>query len=169
MPFALAGWESPDSRLEWTLACLLGVFGGLGHYLLALAHRYAPVEVLAPFVYQQVIYMALIGYLVFGDVPDPAVWIGAAIVIGSGLYLFSRGSAERGDRLRTWRGLRSRGTAAGSLVARGARGLGRLRARADAGAALVVMRRADQVVLDEVRHAPAHRRAPVPAHAPPGR
>ena len=34
--------------------------------------------------------MALIGYLVFGDVPGAPVWIGAAIVIGSGLYLFYR-------------------------------------------------------------------------------
>jgi drug/metabolite transporter (DMT)-like permease len=34
--------------------------------------------------------MAAFGYLVFGSVPDAAVWIGAAIVIGSGLYLFAR-------------------------------------------------------------------------------
>ena len=90
MPFALAGWEWPDSWREWTVACLLGVFGGLGHYLLALAHRYAPSSVIAPFVYQQVLYMALFGYIVFGDVPGAAVWTGAAIVIGSGLYLFAR-------------------------------------------------------------------------------
>ena len=89
-PFAIATWEAPDTWLEWALACTLGVLGGVGHYLLALAHRYAPSSVIAPFVYQQVIYMALFGYLVFGDVPAPAVWIGAAIVIGSGLYLFAR-------------------------------------------------------------------------------
>ena len=89
-PFALAGWEWPDTALEWTLAFLTGVLGGLGHYLLALAHRYASSAVLAPFVYQQVIYMALFGYVVFGDVPAPAVWVGAAVVIGSGLYLFRR-------------------------------------------------------------------------------
>jgi drug/metabolite transporter (DMT)-like permease len=51
----------------------------LGHYLLALAHRYAPASVIAPFLYQQVIYMALFGYLVFGDVPSPWVWLGAAV------------------------------------------------------------------------------------------
>jgi len=89
-PFALAAWEAPSGWLEWTVACLLGVLGGLGHYLLALAHRYAPASVIAPFLYQQVIYMALFGYLVFGDVPSPGLWLGAAVVIGSGLYLFSR-------------------------------------------------------------------------------
>lgn len=91
-PFAIAAWEMPDTVLEWTLACLMGVLGATGHYLLALAHRYAPSTVIAPFLYQQVFYMALFGYLVFGDVPGAGVWIGAAIVISSGLYLFWRES-----------------------------------------------------------------------------
>jgi drug/metabolite transporter (DMT)-like permease len=89
-PFALAAWEAPDGWLEWTVACLLGLLGGVGHQLLAAAHRYAPSSVIAPFLYQQVIYMALFGYLVFGDVPGAGVWLGAPIVIGSGLYLFAR-------------------------------------------------------------------------------
>jgi drug/metabolite transporter (DMT)-like permease len=91
-PFAIAAWEMPDTVLEWTVACLTGVLGATGHYMLAMAHRYAPSTVIAPFLYQQVFYMALFGYLVFGDVPGPAVWIGAAIVISSGLYLFWRES-----------------------------------------------------------------------------
>jgi drug/metabolite transporter (DMT)-like permease len=93
-PFALAAWQSPDGWLEWTVACLVGVLGGCGHYLLALAHRYAPASVIAPFLYQQVIYMALFGYLVFGDLPSPAVWLGSGVVIASGLYLFARERAR---------------------------------------------------------------------------
>ena len=93
-PFAAAAWQAPAGWLEWTLACLMGALGGLGHYLLAAAHRYAPATVIAPFLYQQVLYMALFGYLVFGDVPAPAVWLGAAIVIASGLYLFARERAR---------------------------------------------------------------------------
>ncbi len=93
-PFAIAGWQSPATGLEWAVLCLLGVLGGTGHYLLALAHRYAPATVIAPFLYQQVIYMALFGYLVFGDVPGAGVWVGAAIVIASGLYLFGRERAR---------------------------------------------------------------------------
>jgi drug/metabolite transporter (DMT)-like permease len=89
-PFALAAWEAPAGWLEWSVACLLGLLGGAGHYLLALAHRYAPSSVIAPFLYQQVIYMAVFGYLVFGDVPGAGVWLGAPIVIASGLYLFTR-------------------------------------------------------------------------------
>lgn len=88
-PFAIAAWQSPQGWLEWSVACLMGALGGLGHYLLALAHRYAPATVIAPFLYQQVLYMALFGYLVFGDVPSAGVWLGAAIVIASGLYPFA--------------------------------------------------------------------------------
>jgi drug/metabolite transporter (DMT)-like permease len=89
-PFAIASWQWPSGVLEWALACALGVLGGFGHYFLALAHRYAPASVIAPFLYQQILYMALFGYLVFGDVPGASVWTGSAIVIASGLYLFSR-------------------------------------------------------------------------------
>ena len=89
-PFSIADWEWPDTWLEWTVACLLGLFGAVGHTLLALAHRYAPASVTAPFLYQQVFYMAIFGYVVFGDVPAPAVWTGALVVVASGLYLFYR-------------------------------------------------------------------------------
>ena len=89
-PLALASWQWPQGWLQWTVACMLGVLGGVGHHLLALAHRYAPASVTAPFLYQQIFYMAAFGYVVFGDVPKPSVWVGATIVIASGLYLFAR-------------------------------------------------------------------------------
>jgi drug/metabolite transporter (DMT)-like permease len=93
-PFALAAWQAPPGWFEWLLLVLMGVFGGTGHHLLAMAHRYAPASTLAPFLYQQILYMALFGYLVFGSVPDRETWIGAGIVVASGLYLFAR--ARRG-------------------------------------------------------------------------
>ena len=86
-PFALVVWQMPASALEWFLVFVTGVAGGLGHYLLALAHRFAPASTLSPFINQQILYMSLLGYLVFGDVPRSAVVIGAAVVIASGLYL----------------------------------------------------------------------------------
>lgn len=89
-PFALAAWQAPPGALQWLILGLIGIAGGLGHYFLALAHRYAPASVLGPFLYQQIVWMVLLGYLVFGDVPDAAVLAGGAIVIGSGLYLLAR-------------------------------------------------------------------------------
>jgi drug/metabolite transporter (DMT)-like permease len=46
--------------------------------------------VLGPFLYQQIIYMSALGWLVFGNVPDSAVVLGACVVVGSGLYLLWR-------------------------------------------------------------------------------
>jgi drug/metabolite transporter (DMT)-like permease len=59
----------------------------LGHTASALAHRYATAAILGPFLYQQIVYMALGGWLVFGQIPDSAVVVGAGIVVLSGLYL----------------------------------------------------------------------------------
>ena len=89
-PFALAAWQAPPGALQWVILVLIGISGGLGHYLLAMAHRYAPASVLAPFLYQQIVWMVLLGYLAFGDVPDAAVVVGAVIVISSGAYLLWR-------------------------------------------------------------------------------
>jgi drug/metabolite transporter (DMT)-like permease len=89
-PFALFVWRTPESALEWVMICVTGIAGGLGHYLLAVAHRFAPASVLAPFLYQQIIWMALLGYVVFGDVPGPALIGGTIVVIASGLYLLVR-------------------------------------------------------------------------------
>ena len=70
------------------LLASLGFWGGLGHWLLILAHRIAPASVLAPFIYFGLIWMSALGFLVFGNVPTWWTLSGAAIVIASGLYLF---------------------------------------------------------------------------------
>jgi drug/metabolite transporter (DMT)-like permease len=89
-PLAYIVWRDPVTATEWAVVMLAGLSGGAGHYLLAVAHRYAPAVVLAPFMYQQILWMTLTGYLVFGDVPGPAVVIGTLVVVASGLYLIYR-------------------------------------------------------------------------------
>ncbi len=86
-PFALAHWKTPEDALSWGLVAVCGLFGGLGHYWVAKAHRYASAATLSPFLYQQIIYMALWGWLLFGQWPDAFVAAGAAIVVASGLSL----------------------------------------------------------------------------------
>lgn len=84
MPFI---WVTPP---DWTVVAgmiAIGIFGSLGHFLLILAHQRAPASTLIPFMYTQLIWMILIGYVAFGDVPDRLTLIGSAIVIASGLYL----------------------------------------------------------------------------------
>lgn len=86
-PFAWVQWQSPPSALHWGLIALCGLMGGLGHLLVAMAHRYATAAVLGPFLYQQILYLTLWGWLVFNQVPDALVVAGAAVVVCSGLYL----------------------------------------------------------------------------------
>ena len=66
---------------------ICGLCGGLGHFMVAQAHRYASAATLGPFLYQQIIYMTLLGWLVFGQVPGLLVVGGAVVVVLSGLYL----------------------------------------------------------------------------------
>ncbi len=80
---------------------MMGIFGFAGHLMLIEAHRLAPASMLAPFIYTQIIWMILLGFIVFGDRPDLWTLIGAAIVIASGLYVFARSApaASRGPHL----------------------------------------------------------------------
>jgi drug/metabolite transporter (DMT)-like permease len=87
---ALAVWHWPENATQWGLLASLGFWGGLGHWLLILAHRSAPAPVLAPFIYLGLIWMSFAGYLIFDNVPTLWTLSGAAIVIVAGLYLLAR-------------------------------------------------------------------------------
>lgn len=87
-------WSTPTEPLMISNMALMGVYGGLGHLLLVMAHRRAPAAVLSPFLYSQIIWMILAGWLMFGQVPNRWTLIGSGIVIASGLYLLSRERAR---------------------------------------------------------------------------
>ena len=89
-PFGLMQWQSPDHWWVWLLFASLGFWGGLGHWIIILAHRLAPAGVLAPYIYLGLVWMSAFGLLIFGDVPTWWTIAGAAIVILAGLYLLAR-------------------------------------------------------------------------------
>ena len=82
-------WTAP-SLGGWLAMMALGVFGGLGHYLLIQAFTLAPASLLAPYSYTAIVWVTITGYLVFGDFPDGWTVLGAAIIIASGIYVFYR-------------------------------------------------------------------------------
>jgi drug/metabolite transporter (DMT)-like permease len=90
LPFALQNWVWPGDTTTMLALVAMGFIGGFGHWLLVLAHRHAPAPILSPFTYVGLPSMTLLGYLVFGDVPDHWTLIGAAIIILAGIYLISR-------------------------------------------------------------------------------
>lgn len=85
-------WVTPTLGWHWALFVGLGVTAAVGHYFLTIAYSQAPAAVVAPFNYVQLIGAAVLGYLVFGDLPDLWTWVGAGVIVGSGLYL---GHVER--------------------------------------------------------------------------
>jgi drug/metabolite transporter (DMT)-like permease len=66
---------------------VLGLLATVGHFILIRAFEFAPATLLAPFVYTQLLWTMLAGYLVFGDFPDGVSILGMAIIVGAGLYL----------------------------------------------------------------------------------
>ena len=79
-------WVWP-SATDWLVLLLLGVLGGAGHGLLVLAYARAPVSLLAPLSYTQLVWTTLAGILVFADWPDAATLLGAAIIAAGGVLV----------------------------------------------------------------------------------
>lgn len=84
LPFV---WQTPHSLRDIAYFCSLGVLGALGHYCVARAMHYAPANIVSPFQYMQLLGSVAVGYLFFGNFPDVVGWIGAAIIVGAGLYI----------------------------------------------------------------------------------
>ena len=89
-PFAFQGWVWPHDTATWFAFAAIGVAGMLGHQLATVAARFAPASVLAPFSYLQIIYASLVSWLVFGQPPTFWIFVGAGIIIASGLYMALR-------------------------------------------------------------------------------
>src|SRR5207237_8683774 len=77
----------PTRPLHAGLFVLIGVLGGLGHFLLIRAHDYAPSSVLSPFMYAQLLTALVLGWVVFGQLPDAIAFAGMAAIAASGLLL----------------------------------------------------------------------------------
>lgn len=90
LPFAFRGWVWPDSIGEWIPFFLIGAMAMIGHQAITLAHRLAPASVLAPFNYSLIVFLTASSWLVFNEPPDVWIFVGAPIVIGSGLYIWLR-------------------------------------------------------------------------------
>jgi len=82
-------WRWPDTT-GWLLLLATGLLGALAHYSLIRALDYAEASRVQPFSYTLLVWVTILGALVFGDFPDRWTLLGAAIVVGSGLYAWYR-------------------------------------------------------------------------------
>ena len=89
--FALLSAVTPTTN-EWILLGGLGLIATIGHLLVVNAFRRAEVGVLAPFQYVEIIGATIYGYIFFNHFPDGITWLGVAIIVSSGVYVFHRES-----------------------------------------------------------------------------
>jgi drug/metabolite transporter (DMT)-like permease len=90
IPVAPFVWVTPEAGWHWLLLAGIGVLGGTGHLTLTLAYRYAEASRVAPVVYSQIVYVTLLGWLIFGALPSGTTIAGTAIIVASGLYIWLR-------------------------------------------------------------------------------
>ena len=95
LPFAFV---MPRTLWDGLLFCSLGMFGGVGHYLIIRAFQLGPAAVIAPLGYVELIGTSTLGYLIFDNFPDLWTWVGAGVIIASGIYVAFRERRRREQR-----------------------------------------------------------------------
>ena len=83
LPFS---WIDPTPKGLFFFA-LIGVTSGIGHFSTIKALEFAPASLLAPFAYIQLLWVSILGVLVFGDFPDTLTLVGIAVVVAGGLLV----------------------------------------------------------------------------------
>jgi drug/metabolite transporter (DMT)-like permease len=81
--------QAHDAR-TWAILAALGLFGGIGQLFLTSALRFAPVSVVVPFDYTQLLWAVLLGWAIWDTHPPATTWAGAAVIVASGLYTLYR-------------------------------------------------------------------------------
>ena len=94
LPFALPNWEWPTPG-QWALFVLSGMLGTAGHLCLTRAFRLADMSIVQPIKFLELVWAAIMGFLVWGDVPGEATWIGGLIIFASTTWI-ARREARRG-------------------------------------------------------------------------
>ena len=79
----------------WLFLAGVGLLGGAAQLAMTSALGLGPVSVVVPMDYSSLIWATLFGWLVFGTLPGPATWIGAPIIVASGLYIVWREHVRR--------------------------------------------------------------------------
>ena len=82
-------WQPIRSDDLWLIAGI-GVVGALGQYAITLAFRHGEASLLAPLEYTALVWGVLLDATIWGVLPDSVTWLGAAIIVASGVYLMRR-------------------------------------------------------------------------------
>jgi drug/metabolite transporter (DMT)-like permease len=94
LPFAVANWEWPDAT-QWALFALSGVLGTAGHICLTRAFRLADMSVTQPIKFLELVWAAILGFIVWSEVPGQATWVGGLIIFASTTWIARREARQR--------------------------------------------------------------------------
>jgi drug/metabolite transporter (DMT)-like permease len=83
----LIGYGESHDAISWLILIAIGVIGGIGQIALTASLRWAPVSVVVGMDYIALLWSSLAGWLVWDHLPSAATWIGAPIIVASGLYI----------------------------------------------------------------------------------
>ena len=83
-------WNSPSSSLHIGLIILMAILGGSGEFFVIKSLELASSVTVAPMHYTLIIWTSLYGYLIFDQIPDGFFWVGAGLIMMSGLYILGR-------------------------------------------------------------------------------
>ena len=86
----------PVPLVDWGWFALSGFLVGFAHFLMIETFRYGEATLVAPFKYSGVIWAGLLGYLIWGDIPDFITIVGVSILVLSGIYILHREQIRRG-------------------------------------------------------------------------
>lgn len=86
-------WVTP-TLTDTALLALLGVVAMIAHVCVNRSLKLAPASVVVPYQYSMIVWGIVFGFIVFGDVPEIAMLVGAAIIICAGIYIFIREQAR---------------------------------------------------------------------------
>ena len=84
-PLAVFYWKTSAFTAHWPWFILIGCLGTFGHLMLIRAYSKASAPVLMPYIYTQVAFAMLGGWIAFQHIPDQLAWIGIAIIAASGV------------------------------------------------------------------------------------
>jgi drug/metabolite transporter (DMT)-like permease len=84
-PIVVFSWETSALLAHWPWFVLIGFWGTFGHLMLIRAYMRASAPVLTPFLYTQIAFATLGGWLAFRHVPDTLAWLGIAVIAASGV------------------------------------------------------------------------------------
>jgi len=87
--FVFFYWKTPDA-IDALVMLGMASLGAVGQYLMIRAYVFAEASALAPFGYSALIFAGIFGIMFFGEVPDTWSFIGAAIVVGAGIFVWRR-------------------------------------------------------------------------------